>query len=179
MNTAPRALQTLRACTLTCGTRGSCAWIDNVSDIRCAELQVRHVALRLCAQAKTVDDVVRAIVAMLRRHNVLRAHFAAHSFGTFVVAHLRHLYPTTVLSLLLCDPVRFFQTCADRIIVVSQQCADRQSVLLHACMLPRVACDKPNPCCRSVCSRAVLSCFRTLYIRARLCGTSSAGHKLS
>ena len=70
-------------------------------------LQVRHVALRLCAQAKTVDEVVRAIVAMLRRHNVPRAHFAAHSFGTFVVAHLRHLYPSTVFTLLLCDPVRF------------------------------------------------------------------------
>ena len=80
--------------------------LDHGHNRSCAAMKVRHVALRLCAQAKTVDDVVRATVAMLRRHRIASAHFAAHSFGTFVVAHLRHLYPSTILTLLLCDPVR-------------------------------------------------------------------------
>lgn len=69
-------------------------------------LEVRHVSLRLCGQARTVDDVAQAVMGMLRRHGVRRAHFAAHSFGTFVVAHLRHLYPHAIASMLLCDPVR-------------------------------------------------------------------------
>jgi pimeloyl-ACP methyl ester carboxylesterase len=72
---------------------------------------VRHVSLRLCAQARTVDDVVQAVVAMLRRHGRPAAHVAAHSFGTFVAAHLRHLYPATVRSLLLADPVCMLTCC--------------------------------------------------------------------
>jgi hypothetical protein len=48
-------------------------------------LEVRHVALRLCGQARSVDEVVRAVVAMLHRHGKQTAHFAAHSYGTFVV----------------------------------------------------------------------------------------------
>jgi hypothetical protein len=69
-------------------------------------IEVRHVSLRLCGSARTVDDIVCALAAMLRRHGVQRSHFAAHSFGTFVLAHLRHLYPDVVASMLLCDPVR-------------------------------------------------------------------------
>jgi hypothetical protein len=69
-------------------------------------IEVRHVSLRLCGSARAVDDVVCAVASMLRRHGVQRSHFAAHSFGTFVLAHLRHLYPDVVASMLLCDPVR-------------------------------------------------------------------------
>jgi pimeloyl-ACP methyl ester carboxylesterase len=68
-------------------------------------IEVRHVSLRLCGQARAIDDVACAVAAMLRRHGVQQSHFAAHSFGTFVLAHLRHLYPDVVASMLLCDPV--------------------------------------------------------------------------
>jgi hypothetical protein len=51
-------------------------------------LQVRHVSLRICAQARRIDDIGRGVVAMMRRHDVEAGHFVAHSFGTFVVAHL-------------------------------------------------------------------------------------------
>jgi pimeloyl-ACP methyl ester carboxylesterase len=57
-------------------------------------------------QAKTVDELVRELVHVLSRHRVHSAHFIAHSFGTFVVAHLRHLYGSLIKSALLCDPVR-------------------------------------------------------------------------
>ena len=66
------------------------------------------MALRLCGQARSVDDVVRALAAALRRHGVQQAHVAAHSFGTFVAAHARHLYPRMIRTMLLCDPVRTF-----------------------------------------------------------------------
>eukprot|EP00892_Ulva_mutabilis_P009709 jgi/Ulvmu1/710/UM010_0082.1 len=68
-------------------------------------LEVRSVSLRLCMRAVGVDDVVRALAAVLRRHRVPSANFVGHSFGTFVVAHMRKLFPETVSSVLLCDPV--------------------------------------------------------------------------
>lgn len=68
-------------------------------------LEVRSVSLRLCMRAVGVDDVVRALAAVLRRHRVPAANFVGHSFGTFVVAHMRKLFPETVSSVLLCDPV--------------------------------------------------------------------------
>jgi pimeloyl-ACP methyl ester carboxylesterase len=52
-----------------------------------------------------VDDVVRVLAAVLQRHGINQAHLIGHSFGTFVVAHMRKLFPETVLSVLLCDPV--------------------------------------------------------------------------
>lgn len=42
---------------------------------------------------------------MLRRHDVPAANMCGHSFGTFVIAHLRKLYPELVASVLLLDPV--------------------------------------------------------------------------
>lgn len=42
---------------------------------------------------------------VLRRHGVPSANFVGHSFGTFVIAHMRKLFPETVASVLLCDPV--------------------------------------------------------------------------
>lgn len=69
-------------------------------------LEVRSVSLRLCMRAVGVDDVVRALATVLRRHRVPAANFVGHSFGTFVVAHMRKLFPETVSSVLLCDPVR-------------------------------------------------------------------------
>lgn len=69
-------------------------------------LEVRSVSLRLCMRAVGVDDVVRALATVLRRHRVTAANFVGHSFGTFVVAHMRKLFPETVSSVLLCDPVR-------------------------------------------------------------------------
>jgi pimeloyl-ACP methyl ester carboxylesterase len=52
-----------------------------------------------------VDDVVRVLAAVLQRHGITQAHLIGHSFGTFVVAHMRKLFPETVSSVLLCDPV--------------------------------------------------------------------------
>ena len=49
----------------------------------------------------------------MARHEVKAAHFVAHSFGTFVVAHTTHLYPDLVKSTLLCDPV-WPHCCRDR-----------------------------------------------------------------
>ena len=69
-------------------------------------LEVRHVSLRLCMRAMGVDDVVRALATVLKRHGVARANFAGHSFGTLVIAHMRKIFPETVASVLLCDPVR-------------------------------------------------------------------------
>lgn len=76
-------------------------------------MQVRHVSMRLCTQAKTVDELTRGIAQVMDRHNVKAAHFVAHSFGTFVVAHTTHLYPDLVKSTLLCDPVRILVRAAD------------------------------------------------------------------
>lgn len=64
------------------------------------------MSLRLCTQAKTVDELTRGVAQVMERHQVRAAHFVAHSFGTFVVAHTTHLYPDLVKSTLLCDPVR-------------------------------------------------------------------------
>lgn len=68
------------------------------------------MSLRLCMRARGVDDVVRALAAVLRRHGVARANFAGHSFGTLVIAHMRKLFPESVASVLLCDPVRHLIT---------------------------------------------------------------------
>jgi pimeloyl-ACP methyl ester carboxylesterase len=76
-------------------------------------LEVRHVSLRLCMRAMGVDDVVRVLAAVLARHDIASANFVGHSFGTFVVAHMRKLFPEAVSSLLLCDPVRH-DLCCDR-----------------------------------------------------------------
>jgi pimeloyl-ACP methyl ester carboxylesterase len=68
-------------------------------------LEVRHVSLRLCMRGTGVDDVVRVLAAVLRRHRVEQAICAGHSFGTLVVAHMRKLFPEVVKAVLLCDPV--------------------------------------------------------------------------
>ena len=73
-------------------------------------LEVRHVSLRLCMHAVGVDDVVRVLAAVLQRHRIPQAHLIGHSFGTFVVAHMRKLFPEAVSSVLLCDPVRLHST---------------------------------------------------------------------
>ena len=69
-------------------------------------LEVRHVSLRLCMRAMGVDDVVRIVAAVLKRHGVERCNFVGHSFGTLVIAHMRKIFPESVSSVLLCDPVR-------------------------------------------------------------------------
>jgi len=74
-------------------------------------IQVRHVSLRLCTQAKSVDELTRGVAHVMELHGVKAAHFVAHSFGTFVVAHMTHLYPDLVKSTLLCDPVRHCTLC--------------------------------------------------------------------
>eukprot|EP00892_Ulva_mutabilis_P006768 jgi/Ulvmu1/4463/UM002_0188.1 len=74
-------------------------------------LEVRHVSLRLCTQAKTVDELTKGIAQVMERHCVKAAHFVAHSFGTFVVAHTAHLYPDLIKSTLLCDPVCMLTCC--------------------------------------------------------------------
>ena len=56
-------------------------------------------------RAMGVDDVVRVVAAVLKRHRIPRANFAGHSFGTLVVAHMRKIFPEAVASVLLCDPV--------------------------------------------------------------------------
>ena len=63
------------------------------------------MSLRLCMRAMGVDDVVRVVAAVLKRHRIPRANFAGHSFGTLVVAHMRKIFPEAVASVLLCDPV--------------------------------------------------------------------------
>lgn len=82
-------------------------------------LEVRSVSLRLCMRAVGVDDVVRALATVLRRHRVPAANFVGHSFGTFVVAHMRKLFPETVSSVLLCDPVRVMAGCHPCLTVIS------------------------------------------------------------
>jgi pimeloyl-ACP methyl ester carboxylesterase len=69
-------------------------------------LEMRHVSLRLCMRATGVDDIVRTLAAILKRHAVTSANFAGHSFGTLVVAHMRKIFPEAVSSVLLLDPVR-------------------------------------------------------------------------
>jgi pimeloyl-ACP methyl ester carboxylesterase len=77
-------------------------------------LEVRHVSLRLCMRTLGVDDVARAVAEVLRRHDIVSANWVGHSFGTFVIAHMRKIYPEAVSSVLLCDPVRCLPPCQCR-----------------------------------------------------------------
>jgi pimeloyl-ACP methyl ester carboxylesterase len=54
---------------------------------------VPHVALRLCWEAQSVDDVAAAVAASLARHGYRRACVVGHSYGTFVASRLCQLYP--------------------------------------------------------------------------------------
>jgi pimeloyl-ACP methyl ester carboxylesterase len=96
-------------------------------------LEVRHVSLRLCMRASGVDDVVRALAAVLQRHGIRRANFAGHSFGTLVIAHLRKIFPETVASVLLCDPVRRSScACTRHVSVVPRPAALRLAAIPQA-----------------------------------------------
>jgi pimeloyl-ACP methyl ester carboxylesterase len=87
-------------------------------------LEVRHVSLRLCMRTLGVDDVARAVAEVLRRHDIASANWVGHSFGTFVIAHMRKIYPEAVSSVLLCDPVRCLPPC---------QCRTLHVLRLSAC----------------------------------------------
>jgi hypothetical protein len=54
---------------------------------------VPHVALRLCWEAASVDEVAHAVAALLRQHGYARACMAGHSYGTFVISRICQLYP--------------------------------------------------------------------------------------
>jgi pimeloyl-ACP methyl ester carboxylesterase len=58
----------------------------------------------------TSVQIVWELVNVLRRHQLqlVGAHFIAHSYGTFILSHMLHLYPNLVKSALLCDPVCAF-----------------------------------------------------------------------
>lgn len=63
-------------------------------------MQVPHVALRLCWEARDVDDVAHAVAAMLARHGYRRACVVGHSYGSFVASRLCQLHPEVCWGLL-------------------------------------------------------------------------------
>lgn len=50
-------------------------------------------------------QVVAEMAGVLKLHCIETAHFVGHSFGTFIVARMRHMHPQCVKSTLLCEPV--------------------------------------------------------------------------
>ena len=89
-------------------------------------LEIPHVALRLCRQAESVDDVAAAAVAAVQslkgnssssvapsttsttsnNNNILdQACFVGHSYGTFCTSRIVQLFPTAVHSVAMLDPV--------------------------------------------------------------------------
>jgi len=68
-------------------------------------LEMPHVALRLCKQAESVDDVAKAAVAAVHKLGFKQACFVGHSYGTFCVSRIVQLYPEAVHSITLLDPV--------------------------------------------------------------------------
>ena len=68
-------------------------------------LEMPHVALRLCKEAESVDDVAAASVAVVQQLGVRQACFVGHSYGTFCVSRIVQLFPEAVHSTALLDPV--------------------------------------------------------------------------
>lgn len=68
-------------------------------------LEMPHVALRLCKEAESVDDVAAAAVAVVHSLGVRHACFVGHSYGTFCVSRIVQLFPEAVHSTALLDPV--------------------------------------------------------------------------
>ena len=68
-------------------------------------LEVPHVALRLCKEAESVDDVALAAVNAVKKLGAQQACFIGHSYGSFCVSRIVQLYPEAVHSIALLDPV--------------------------------------------------------------------------
>jgi pimeloyl-ACP methyl ester carboxylesterase len=68
-------------------------------------LEMPHVALRLCKEAESVDDVAAAAVAAVHKLGYKQACFVGHSYGTFCVSRIVQLFPEAVHSTALLDPV--------------------------------------------------------------------------
>ena len=51
------------------------------------------MALRLCSEAKEVDDVAHAVAGMLEEQGFSQACIVGHSYGTFCASRIRQLYP--------------------------------------------------------------------------------------
>ncbi|KAG7668636.1 hypothetical protein Ndes2526B_g03740 [Nannochloris sp. 'desiccata'] len=68
-------------------------------------LEMPHVALRLCKEAETVDDVATAAVAAVHKLGFKQACFVGHSYGTFCISRIVQIFPEAVHSTALLDPV--------------------------------------------------------------------------
>lgn len=68
-------------------------------------IELRHLCLRLCFQAPSIDDVVRDVARILEVHRVKKCVVVGHSYGTFIASRLNALHPQRVAGLCLVDPV--------------------------------------------------------------------------
>jgi len=56
-------------------------------------LEIPHVALRMCKEAASLEEVAEAAVGAVRSLGVQKACFVGHSYGTFVVSKVVQLHP--------------------------------------------------------------------------------------
>lgn len=118
-------------------------------------VEVPHVALRLCWEAQGVDDVARAVIAMLRRHGYRRACLVGHSYGTFVVSRLLALAPELVHSASVLDPVCML-TCYPQLLynfIYKEPSAANLSSLGGAIDMIRFVCSRDLTIAQAFCRK--------------------------
>jgi pimeloyl-ACP methyl ester carboxylesterase len=135
---------------------------------------VPHVALRLCREAREVDDAAHAVAALLRARGHRRACIIGHSYGSFVASRIVQLHPRLVHSVCMLDPVAML-TCYPQVRHSGQSMHSTQRQAAPAvgaspaapapAMSSAIAATCSSPCClpSPVCTAGPLYCLQLLY----------------
>eukprot|EP00898_Chlorokybus_atmophyticus_P003469 jgi/Chlat1/4122/Chrsp269S03961 len=70
-------------------------------------VELPHIAMRITWAQASVEDIVDSLEIIRQRHQLHKACYIAHSYGTFVVTRLHKRYPGSVERVALLDPVCF------------------------------------------------------------------------
>jgi pimeloyl-ACP methyl ester carboxylesterase len=69
-------------------------------------LELPHISMRWVLWVPTLDEVVEALLTILKREHAPSACLVGHSYGTAVASRLLQTQPQAVQQLCLIDPVR-------------------------------------------------------------------------